>query len=313
MNLEKCKFFVTEVTFLGHTISKSGINPKVEKMEAILNAPAPKNLLELQAYLGLLNYYSRFIPNLSIEIRQLYELLKKGVKFDWTPEKQLVFEKSKKLLIDNNILELYDPNKEIIVSADGSPYGVGAVLSHIVNGVEKPVLFASSSLSPAEKNYSQLHREALAVVFAIKKFHKYIYGRHFTICSDNQALREIFSPSKGTSTVAASRLQRWAVLLSMYNYTFKYKPSKEMHHADALSRLPLPNPTEINHVSINRLMSKNCLINYEVLKKSQLENQLIIKLIHYVKFGWPKQIKNDELKYFFKLRNKFSLDNNCFS
>lgn len=310
INLDKCKFFVMEVNFLGHTISKLGISPKSGKMDAILKAPAPKNLTELQAYLGLLNYYGRFIPNLSMEIRKLYDLLRKDVKFDWNSDTQKVFENSKQLIVKNNILELYDPNKEIIVSADGSPYGVGAVLSHLVNGVEKPVLFVSSSLSPAEKNYSQLHREALAIVFAIKKFHKYIYGKPFTIFSDSQALREIFSPSKGTNTVAASRLQRWAVILSMYNYTIKYKPSKQMCHADALSRLPLPSPTKISDNSINRLLSQNCPMKFEVLKKSQSEDKTIMQLISYVKDGWPK-VFSKEYNYYFKLRNDFSIEDNC--
>jgi len=96
------------------------------------------------------------------------------------------------------------------VCADGSPYGVGAILCQVVDGVEKPVLFASSSLSAAEQKYSQLHREALAIVFALKKFHKYIYGNKFTLFSDARALREIFSPQKGSAVVAAPRINVWA-------------------------------------------------------------------------------------------------------
>lgn len=229
---DKCKFFCDSVKFLGHIVSESGIKPCPEKVEAILKAPAPKNLTELQALLGILNYYGRFIPNLSTELKDLYKLLGKNVKYEWSEVCEKSFNRVKQLINQNNILELYDPNKPIVVAADASPYGVGAILSHLVNGVEKPVLFASSTLSEAEKNYSQIHREALAVIFAVKKFNKYIYGHKFTLCSDSEALKEIFNPHKGTSQVAASRLQRWAVILSIYDYTFEHRPSKKMTHVD---------------------------------------------------------------------------------
>lgn len=218
INLDKCKFLETEVKYLGHILSDNRISPNPAKLEAILKAPAPESLPQLQSYLGLLNYYGRFIPNLSSELHELYELLKDENEFIWSEKCSRCFEKSKQLLIHNKILELYDPKKPIVVAADASPYGVGAVLSHIVNGVEKPVLFASSTLSPAERNYSQPHREALAIIFAVKKFYKYIYGQKFILNTDHQSLREIFSPKKKTPAVAAARLQRWAVIMSMYDY-----------------------------------------------------------------------------------------------
>lgn len=150
-------------------MSKEGIRPQLKKLDAVKEARAPNNVTELKGYLGLLNYYGKFIPNLSSELYILYQLLKKDVKFVWKEKCQEVFEKSKCLLLQNQVLEMYDPKKPIIVCADGSPYGVGAILSQLVDGVEKPVLFASSSLSPAEQKYSQLHREALSIVFAVNK------------------------------------------------------------------------------------------------------------------------------------------------
>jgi len=151
---------------------------------AIRNARAPKNLTELKAYLGLLNYYGRFIPNLSSELRKLHKLLKKCEKFVWSDKCNKSFENSKNLLLNNRLLEKYDSKKQIVVCADGSPYGVGAVLAQVVNGVEKSVLFVSNTLSVAEQKYSQLHREALTIIFAIKKFHKFFYGNKFLLRSD---------------------------------------------------------------------------------------------------------------------------------
>lgn len=90
----------------------------------------------------------------------------------------------------------YDPNKPLAIYCDASPYGISAILSHIIDGVDRPIMFTSSTLTSAQKNYSQLHREALAIVFAVKRFHKYIFGKSFIIYSDHQPLREIFNQKK---------------------------------------------------------------------------------------------------------------------
>lgn len=236
------------VTYLGHHLEFNCVRPNIEKVEAVLKAPPPKDVAQLQSYLGLINYYRRFIPNLSSELKSLYTLLGKDKEFVWSAECNKAFEKSKNLITTNNVLELYDPNKPIIVASDASPYGVGAVLSHLVNGVEKPVLFASSSLSPAERNNSQLHREALAIVFELKKFDRYLYGKEFTIVTDHQALCEIFNPCRKTPAVAAARLQFWSIILSMYKYKIVHKSGKSMGNADGLSRLPLPVASEIEEI-----------------------------------------------------------------
>lgn len=233
---------------------------------------------KLQSYLGLLNYYGKFIPNLSTELKDLYNLLRKEVKYKWSSACQTAFEKSKKLLLQNKVLTLYDPSKPIVVAADASPFGVGAILSHVIDGVENPVLYASSTLSPAEKNYSQIHREALAIIFAVQQFHKYIYGHKFTLCSDAQALKEIFSPNKNTSLIAASRLQRWAVILSMYDYNFQYRCAKEMAHVDALSRLPVNSHTEVGFESLNRVVDDSEISISEKELSESLKNDVIVKL-----------------------------------
>lgn len=152
INAEKCRFMQKSVSYLGHILEYNCVRPNEAKIQAVLQAPSPKNIAQLQSYLGLINYYRRFIPNLASELKALYSLLEKDKEFIWSVECNQAFERSKKLVTTNKVLELYDPNKPIIVASDASPYGVGAVLSHLVNGVEKPVLFASSSLSPAEKN-----------------------------------------------------------------------------------------------------------------------------------------------------------------
>lgn len=313
INIKKCKFLVSSVQYLGHILSEGQIKPNPAKVEAIVRAPAPKNVGQLMSYLGLLNYYGRFVPNLSSEISILYDLLKKGNDFNWDEKCQSVFEKSKQFLLKNDILELYDPKKPIIIATDGSPYGVGAVLSHMINGEEKPVLFASSSLTAAQKNYSQLHREALAIMFAVTKFHNYIYGQSFKLCTDSQALREIFNPSKGTPGVAAARLHRWAIILSTYKYEIVHRKGSQMGHADALSRLPLEEETEIETFGINFFnFSDEEFVSRKTVALETEKDVILSQVYRYVVDGWPQAKDIDtELQPFAARRNSLATEDNC--
>ena len=138
----------------------------------------------------------------------------------------------------------FDLSKPLIVACDASQYGLGAVLSHKMdNGEEHPVAFASRTLNPAEKKYSQLEKEGLAIIFAVKKFYHYIYGRHFIIESDHKPLSFLFSELKGVPVLASSHIQRWSLTLSAYHYSIHYKSGKNLNNADALSRLPQPTTT----------------------------------------------------------------------
>lgn len=283
-----------------------------KKIEAILKQDPPKNVAQLQSYLGMVNYYAKFIPNLATELNPLYSLLKKNAHFEWTQKHNEAFERCKKLLVSNNVLALYDPTKEIIISCDASPYGVGCVLSQIFNGVEKPVLFASSSLSAAEKNYSQVHREALALVFSVKKFHKYIYGKKFTIRTDCQALREIFG-DKNIPAVAAARLQRWSIFLSMYQYTIEYKSAFGMRNADGLSRLPLQGDTDVDGGCINSLRLNTGVylpISMKTVQEATAKDETLQLITKYVLFGWPSKV-DKRINHYFLKRKSLASEDSC--
>ena len=152
----KCEVMVPSVDFLGYRVDGGGRHPTDEKIAAIKGAPSPKNVAELRSYLGLLNYYGNFIPNLSTLPQPLHELLRKGVKWAWTEECEKAFVRSKSELVADKVLVPCDEKIKLILACDASPYGVGAVISHVMDdGEERPIAFASRTLTKSERNYSQ--------------------------------------------------------------------------------------------------------------------------------------------------------------
>ncbi|RXN17075.1 putative protein K02A2.6-like protein [Labeo rohita] len=209
----KCEFLGEEVIFLGHRISAAGVQPVAEKVQAIQETPTPQTVSELKANLGLLNYYHKFLPSLSTVLAPLHSLLKKETKWMWGREQEEAFVKSKELLQSSAILVHYDPTKPLILAC-ASPYGVGAVLSHrMEDGTDRPIGFVSRTLNAAEKNYSQLDKEGLAVIFGVKKFHTYVFGRPFTIVTGHKPLIALFNELREVPQMASPRIQRWAVTL----------------------------------------------------------------------------------------------------
>lgn len=167
---------------LEHTISANGIKATLAKVDAIINAPAPRNSTELHSFLGLVNYYGKYVANLSTVLHPLNNLLKADTKWKWDATCSKAFTQAKAELASAQMLTHFDPQLPIRLAADASSYGVGAVVSHILpDGSERPIAFASRSLSSSEKNYAQIEREALSLVFGVKKYHQYLYGSLFSL------------------------------------------------------------------------------------------------------------------------------------
>ena len=238
---DKCEFFRPSVEYLGHVIDSTGLHKAPSKVKAIVEAPSPKDVSQLRSFLGLLNYYSKFVANLANQLKPLHELLNKTKVWEWTDECESAFKGVKTALSQSEVLTHFDSTLPLQLACDASPYGVGAVLSHIMpSGEERPIAFASRTLSKSESNYAQIEREALSIVFGVKKFHQYLYGRKFTLLTDHRPLTSIFGPHTGIPSLAASRMQRWALLLSAHQYDIKYRKGDQHCNADGLSRLPLP-------------------------------------------------------------------------
>ena len=221
----------TSVEYLGYKIDAKGLHTTPQKVEAIQQAPNPKNVQQLRSFLGLVHYYGKFIPNLATIKEPLNKLLHKNSQWQWGQDCVLVH---------------YDPNGPLRLACDASAYGIGAVISHIMpDESEKPIAFASRSLTKAERNYSQLEKEALSIIFGVQKFHQYLYGRKFTLFTDHKPLITILNPRKGIPSLAAARLQCWALILASYQYEIEFKSTDKHSNADGVSRLPLSNSDDM--------------------------------------------------------------------
>ena len=210
--MEKCSFAKPEIKFLGCVVSRADRRPDPEKIKAIAEMPAPKDPKQLKSFLGMISYYSSFVPEMR-SMRGPLDDLEREDKFVWTAEHQKVLEKIKKMLQSGLLLMHFDPGLDIVIAADTCDYGVGAVISHrFPNGTEKAIAHASRSLTKAEKNYGQIEKEALALVFGVRKFHRYIYGRRFLLLTDHKPLLSIFGSKVGISAHSANRLQSWELV-----------------------------------------------------------------------------------------------------
>ena len=306
----KCSFMKESIEFLGHIIDSKGIHPSQAKLEAILNAPKPKNVQQLRSLLRLVNYYGKFVPQLASIFHPLNRLLGNGVKWQWSVECDKVLDKVKQELVSPRVLVHFNSELPVTLATDASPYGIGAVISHVYpDGSEQPIAFASRTLTSAERNYAQIEKEALSVVFGVKKFHQYLFGRKFSLVTDHK-------PKKAIPPLAAARIQRWSVILSAYNYDISFRSTKLHANADALSRLPLSPTTEAGTYtdrvcSVFNVGQMEALpVTSSQLAKATSTDPVLSKVVRFTRNGWPDRVP-DTLKPFYNRRSELSIEGNC--
>ena len=227
--MSKCIFAQSTVEYLGFVVSEGGMDVVSSKVKAILDWPDPANVKELRSFLGLVNYYRRFIKNHAQLCVPLTNLLRKDVPWGWENEHREAFEALKTVLTRAPTLALPQYDKPWQVTTDASDYAVGAALTQ----EGKPVAFMSKKLSPAEVNYPVHEREALAIVLALREWRVYLETRHVVVFTDHYSCR--YLPSQPH---LSKRQARWMEALSTYDLDIRYKPGKANHVADALSRRP---------------------------------------------------------------------------
>ena len=209
------------------------------------------------------------------------------------------------------MLTHYDPVVPLKLACDASSYSLGAVLSRVFpQGIEKPIAFALRSLSNAEKNYAQIDKETLAIVWAVRKFHNYIFGQRFTIVTDHEPLTSILHPQKGVSVMTAARLQMYALLLSAHNYTIEYRNTKKHANADSLSRFPLAVEAETDDDYADCFYCEpfeKLSVTASTISKETRKDKILSCVLALVLSGTGNWIIDNELKHFYQKRNELSV------
>ena len=288
-------------------------------VDAIVKLNAPTSLKELRKVLGGAGYYRKFVPRYADIIEPLNALLRSDTSFYWSKECQLAFEKLKQELVSANVLAHFDPSLDTIVTTDASAVAIGAVLSQVqADGTERPVAFASRTLSQTERNYAVSEREALACIWSCERWHWYLYGRHFTLRTDHSALTTLLAGgSKGHRPM---RLLRWADRLNEYRFNIQYKPGVENVVADLLSRSTTASDstTQQNAISTDDMSLYIRTIfggsTFETLSLSEVaestaEDKVLSQVMKRCNTGWLKADTIDPvLSSFYKLAEEFSVE-----
>ena len=301
LNDNKTKLMETEVTFLGHRIGKEGIRPDPAKVEAILSMEAPSEVSGVKRFCGMVQYLSRFLPNLADDVEPLRALTKKNVEWSWTDECQAAFESVKVKVTSSPVLGYYCPEKELVLQVDSSEFGLGAAL--LQDG--RPLEYASRLLTPAERNWAQMEKELLSVVFGLKRFHQYTFGRQVLVINDHKPLEAIL---KKPLDKAPKRLQNLMLQVFQYDAVFKYEKGETLHIADFLSRAPMQSSVhavEVEETEDGTKRLPDTLLE-EVKKETEADPDMS-SLLECIRRGWPtKKDVPPCLQPYFSIRDRLS-------
>ena len=299
LNAEKCQFAMTTFKYLGYVIDGENIYPDPKKVSAISDFPSPKNLTEVRRWLGLLNQLTKFIPNVSHETKPIRSLLQKDKIFDWGPEQEECFNRLKKLLLSADVLCHYDCANETKIHADASAYGLGAIIYQKINGIWRPLAYASRSLTDVESRWAVIEKEMLAITFACSRFRDYIVGLpSLEIWTDHSPLVSLLN-HKNIDELPI-RLQRLRLRIAGLPFIVKYIKGSEQTSADCLSRAPLKtinsSDIELHSVVDDYVVGfiKSFPASDEKLKliiQKQKEDSTLSKIRKYCEFGWPNASK----------------------
>lgn len=214
-------------------INQNGIKPSPNLVQGIHDFPTPDNKSDAQRLLGFINYFGKYIPNVSSKTNLLRDIIKDRTVFEWTGAHQTEWEGLKTLLVTAPTLALFDPEKPVRVSTDASQCGLGAALMQLHETGWRPVAYASRALSDTETRYSQIEKKTLGVTYRLERFHDFVYGRKVLVETDHKPLIAIAKKSVGDMP---PRLQRFFLRLMKYDFELKFIPGKDLVLPDALSR-----------------------------------------------------------------------------
>ena len=267
INLDKSELGVSSTDFLGYTVSAAGISPLQSKCDAIMQFPKPSTQRQLKEFLGMLNYYIRFIPHCSLLLRPLYSMIKpckrgQSITLEWTKETEAAFLSAKQTLSEATTLCFPTPDAETSIVTDASNTGVGAVLQQLVGGCWKPIAFFSKKFNSAESKYSAYDKELLAIYKAVKRFRYFVEGRRFHIYTDHKPLTTIFIKNKDTYTPRQLRCMDY---ISQFSTDVRHIKGIDNAPADALSR--------------NISVVSSSAIDYAAIAADQEDDEELVRLM----------------------------------
>ena len=320
LNADKCVFAQTSVKFLGHVVDSQGIRPDPDKIEAISEFATPTCMSDIRRFLGMVNQLSKFSPNLSDMTQPLRELLVKDRVWVWDEAQRQTFNRVKNNLTASPILAHFDPNRETVLSADASSYGLGAVLlQKQTTGELQPVAYISRAMTPTERRYAQIEKEALAFTWACERLSDYLVGLQFHIQTDHKPLVPLFS-SKHLEELPL-RVQRFRMRMMRFQFTIGHVPGKELTIADALSRAPVSKASAADEL-LQR--EATAFVDFVVehlpateqrlqeIRECQQKDAVCQKLTELCKSGWPERVPSQQTSSHISLSHLNSLWSTAF-
>jgi hypothetical protein len=233
--LSKCRFAHDSVNFVGHVIGSGNKSADNVKIDAIMSMSPPNTKKKWQSFIGMVNYYREYIPNMSELLVPLTELTRKNSPSNTVNDVRVLraFDDLKRALCSTTVLRTAKYDRDFLIQCDASNYAVGACLAQVDDeGHEHPICFASSKLSDTQQKWSTIEKEGYAIIFALKKFDHVVYGNNIVIYSDHNPLHFL-----SESVPKSSKLTRWSLALQRYNIKIVHRPGVDNGNADALSRV----------------------------------------------------------------------------
>ncbi|XP_063046009.1 uncharacterized protein K02A2.6-like [Engraulis encrasicolus] len=309
-NKDKIQYKVDSVKYMGHVVTTKGVKPNESKVFAIRDMPQPDDKKALQRLLGMTRYLCQYIPNEASITSPLRELLRKDAAWHWSHQHTAALEKLKTALMQAPVLQFYDQSKPLAIQCDASKDGLGACL--LQEG--RPLSYASRALTDSEKNYAQIEKELLAIVFSTKRFHQYVYGNTVTVQSDHKPLEVIF---KKHLSKAPGRLQRMLLQLQRYDLRIVYTAGKEMHVADTLSRAVVSDckddvKEDLFEERVVHAMEATAALDEDTLSKlkgATATDSTLQQVIELHKKGWPRRQRSvpTNLHRYWSMRHNISI------